>query len=1757
MGLTRIRAEQISDIDYKQAVRVITLTNITLSGGAPSVVDGVSLMAGDRILVNGQSNAAQNGLYQVQTLGTGENGTWTRTSDANQDGEIQPGMIVMVTQGNQYADTPWKLITNGEIIIGTTELTFTENYSLAFGNIFANGTAVIANVVSAPITFVAGANVSIIGNNTTKTVTISAAGGGGGGSGTAIVNGTSNVDIATANANITMSVDGVSNVVVVSTDGITVAGNVIGNGIAITTVSNTAPVNPEQGDIWINTDNGTQYIYFSAGGNSQWAEMEAATSISIGSGAVDLSAVDQDIIPSANATYSLGNATNRWANLFLVGNTIYLGEASISSDGESLQLPAQVAIGTATLSSDGSSLQLPAQVAIGTATIDGSSGGIVLPANSTVGGAAVATPRISSLDYPGNDTAADPAGGQTIGIVGTGFQNGASVIVDGTTASVVTFVSDARLEFTSSAKATGSYALYVINPDGGTGIFVPGMQYSGTPTWSSPAAGSLGEIYETQSISNTFVATSDSAVTYSLQSGTLPPGSTLNGSTGTLTGTANLTAGNPVTYNFTIRATDAEQQDTDRSFSLTIDPDVITWVSPSDGSDIIVVADEASTTVLDATSAAGDTIDYSANTLPTGLSLSGNTITGTATVVGNTSVSLTATGNTTTRSATISVTFVVELGGDPYFAYTTLLLSADSGPTFISDASTNNFAITPNGDTRPSAFSPYNSNWSNYFDGNGDFLSLADNAALDLGTGTFTVEAWVYRNGLGSGTATNYESIIGGNASGSPAWNLYNNQTNNKIVWFGNDSALRETTNTISNNAWNHVAVSRDSSNVLRIFINGVQGYSATVTTNYTINAGGLRIGYDVGANRYWFGYLSNVRVVKGTAVYTADFTPPTQPLTAISGTSLLTCQSNRLIDNSANNFTITKNGDVQVTAFGPFTETDTATGSGYFDGTGDYLNGVSSSSLAFGTGDFTVEGWVYIVGTNTFTVEKGWLQISASAGGLSSSYTGGIALGFLNGGMYWIVNSVAGSTSGNPPSLNSWNHIAITRQSGSVRGFLNGTQVFTSTNNTDLTANNLVIGGYYNTSYLFDGYVSNVRIVKGTAVYTEAFTPPASPLTAISNTSLLTLQNSISYNNSQFVDDSGINNLITRNGNTTQGTFTPFSKPDGAWGNYFDGTGDFISTPGDNSLVLDGNFTIEFFMYLNSISTMGVMSSNDSSFLNDAFAVIVDQTQAPDKIGFFDRAMSSAPVLTSSTTIEANKWYHVAFVRDSGNMKLYLDGVEEDTYTSNNTVTLNGGSTPLFRIGQYWNGDLNGYLSNVRVVKGTAVYTSAFTPPTTPLTAISGTSLLTCQSNRFKDNSSNNFAITRNGDVKVTPFSPFPITTAYDPAVNGGAGYFDGSGDYLTVADNAAFAVGSGNFTAEAWVYPTASPNQPIIMGQWDGVGGGTGLSWVLILSNNSSRNLRFIVSTDGSNAIGDTTSSSPLALNAWNHVALVRNGNVFTIYLNGAAATGGSYTISAGASLFNATNVLSIGASSGGTQPFQGYISNARFVVGTAVYTAAFTPPAAPLTAITNTVLLTNFTNAGIFDNTGFNALETVGNAQIDTSVKKYGTGSMKFDGTTDYVVQPTSDNYGYGTGNFTIEFWLYLNVVTGNKTIVSNLTSASSTNPHLYMNTSSIRYFTANADRITGGALNTGQWYHIALCRASGSTRLFIDGTQSGSTYSDTNNYGATAPLGIGTYWSSGAPVTTDTLNGYIDDLRITKGIARYTANFTPPDEPFPLF
>ena len=137
-----------------------------------------------------------------------------------------------------------------------------------------------------------------------------------------------------------------------ATGNITTSANIsgsyfLGNGSQLTgvvaggtlTVSNVAPVSPNSGDVWIAANTGVQFVYFTSGGNSQWAEMEADTSLNITSGAnVDLTAVNSNIIPMANITYDIGNTSNRFRDIYLANSTIYLGDAQISANGSSLVL---------------------------------------------------------------------------------------------------------------------------------------------------------------------------------------------------------------------------------------------------------------------------------------------------------------------------------------------------------------------------------------------------------------------------------------------------------------------------------------------------------------------------------------------------------------------------------------------------------------------------------------------------------------------------------------------------------------------------------------------------------------------------------------------------------------------------------------------------------------------------------------------------------------------------------------------------------------------------------------------------------------------------------------------------------------------------------------------------------------------------------------------------------------------------------------------------------------------------------------------------------------------------------------------------------------------------------------------------------------------------------------------------------------------------------------------------------------------------
>jgi hypothetical protein len=214
-------------------------------------------------------------------------------------------------------------------------------------------------------------------------------------------------------------------------------------------------------------------------------------------------------------------------------------------------------------------------------------------------------------------------------------------------------------------------------------------------------------------------------------------------------------------------------------------------------------------------------------------------------------------------------------------------------------------------------------------------------ATTYLAANPFTIEAWVYptaENGV----------IIGRRAvvTARGFWLAYGNITSKKFSFYAGDTnnagweVTLTSTNAFELNKWHHVAITRNASNVFTLWVNGTS--ETTVTSSFTIgdDSSTLYVGTVDGGSTPFTGYMSNLRIVQNTALYTSTFTPPTQPLTDITGTGLLTCQSPNFVDSSLNAATITKTGDTRVEKFSPFslvTQTP-LTHSVYFDGSGDYL---------------------------------------------------------------------------------------------------------------------------------------------------------------------------------------------------------------------------------------------------------------------------------------------------------------------------------------------------------------------------------------------------------------------------------------------------------------------------------------------------------------------------------------------------------------------------------------------------------------------------------------------------------------------------------------------------------------------------------------------------------------------------------------------------------------------------------------------------
>lgn len=422
--------------------------------------------------------------------------------------------------------------------------------------------------------------------------------------------------------------------------------------------------------------------------------------------------------------------------------------------------------------------------------------------------------------------------------------------------------------------------------------------------------------------------------------------------------------------------------------------------------------------------------------------------------------------------------------------------------------------------------------------------------------------------------------------------------------------------------------------------------------------------------------------------------------------------------------------------------------------------------------------------------------------------------------------------------------------------------------------------------------------------------------------------------------------------------------------------------------------------------------------------------------------------------------------------------------------------------------------------------------------------------STTFTDDSPNNFTVSPYGNAQLASDATFGTVAS-----------FDGSGDYLSIASNPAFNFGTGDFTVEFWYYYNGTPQKAARIFQTRNGDLYSGVSITHKFINNN-QSLAFAFSTTGSTWTYNTNESSTIEAdaNAWTHFAIVRNGNVLYCYKNGVQNT--VFASFTGSLYYNASDVPVIGGQAGTSRSINGLIGPLR-ISPWAVYTANFTPSQELFPAVQDSTYANPYydkvalqlkfdgTNGSTsFVDTGPNAFTVTpyGNAQI-TSASKYGSGAGAFDGSGDYLDTPNTTALDL-PGDFTIEAWFYgIGLTTTSGTIIGKWQNPVAwallvATDKIQLGTGNNGGFSATYSFLT--TIANGVWNHVAISRSGTSIKCFLNGNQVGSTITSSVNLSATSTTDIGRLKST----NSNYFNGYLDDLRITKGVARYTANFTPP-------
>ena len=684
-------------------------------------------------------------------------------------------------------------------------------------------------------------------------------------------------------------------------------------------------------------------------------------------------------------------------------------------------------------------------------------------------------------------------------------------------------------------------------------------------------------------------------------------------------------------------------------------------------------------------------------------------------------------------------------------------------------------------------FSPFSAGvgGSMYFDGAGDYLQFATSNDFAFGTGDFTIEFWVYLTS-GVNTVTGLNIYEPRTTTNQIAPLLYVNTSSGNSIRFFVNGADRINGGTVTTNAWNHIALSRVSG-ITTLYLNGTAtGSPYTDTNNYITNTNRPLIGGNgdqAGQPNNFNSFrtngqqpflLSNLRVVKGIGVYTGNFTVPTSPLTAtqsagtniaaISGTEtvlLLNFTNFRVVDSSTNNVkglapsSLSYGPTGGQTRFSPYSGGGTY-GSYWFDGSFSFIDSPANADFGLGSGDFTIEAWVYRQNNNAHVICSSWNSgVNANCGFIFSIN----ASNFLS--FTYMVGTTQTNFTGNANVLaNQWNHVAVVRSGSNIRFYNNGTLASTvgtisGALNTPATAP-LRIGGYQETSTVtngtlgfgaqfssapMSGYITGLRIVKGTAVYTGTFTPPSIqsvdvsgaasaasyPSTTNIDTTFASTQTMLlcKFERATLIDNDALPRPVylvgTQQTSTTQAKFGAASMFSGS--SLLNTSCCYIAAP----YTFTGNFTLQCWLYTsawnspnnqNGVFYIGLPNSTTSSS-NSYFLYFSNSGTLT-----FDRYGGAATNLgTINTATFTNTWFHLALVRNGTTVTAYINGTSIGSTTNYSGLTV-GNASGIIAGGRYTSGAIgtssyttwNGYVDDV-VITPNALWTSNFTPPTTQAT--------------------------------------------------------------------------------------------------------------------------------------------------------------------------------------------------------------------------------------------------------------------------------------------------------------------------------------------------------------------------------------------------------------------------------------------------------